>query len=446
MDLQEKIDNFFIANAWDVDPDSFGELKAAGVKALRLLSIAVWGFRDEQLGMRAMGLVYTTILSLVPLLAVSFSVLKALGVQTHLEIVLYNVLEPLGPKGVDISMKIIKFVENVNVGVLGAVGLSTLFYTVISNISKVEAALNYIWDIRDTRSLAERFSNYLSVLLIGPVLVFSAMGLTGSLMNSGIAQELIAVHPFGTLIFFLGKLIPYVFVCAAFTLTYSFLPNTNVHLRAAFAGGLFAAILWETAGWAFAAFVVSSSRYSLIYSGFAVGILFIIWIDLSWLILLIGARVSFYYQYPRFFSATSTPYVLNDELREEFAVVIMYLIGCNFYRNRRRWTFDSLIERVGLPVSPLKDVLETLEGESLIIATGANGPYLPARDIGTITVKEIIDAVRTPRKGSEALKRGAFSVPPVDAIIKKIDDAITAEIDNITLKDLVVSEEAGDSK
>ncbi|NJD56395.1 MAG: hypothetical protein FIA94_08335 [Nitrospirae bacterium] len=182
--ISEKIDAFFVKKLWKKDTGPSGRAKTLEIRVFRLLYIVVKGVSEEQLVLRAMSLVYTTLLSIVPLLAVSFSVLKAFGVHARFLIFLYYFLEPLGQSGVDISMKIIEFVENVKISVLGSIGLSTLIYTVLSMIQKIEGSLNYIWDIKGTRGFSQRFSNYMSVLLIGPVLVFSAIGITATLMSS----------------------------------------------------------------------------------------------------------------------------------------------------------------------------------------------------------------------------------------------------------------------
>ncbi|RPI38085.1 MAG: hypothetical protein EHM54_01385 [Nitrospiraceae bacterium] len=174
-----KIDDYLTKKLWQIDLDSVSAVRAWWLKFLRFLYVLLLELSEEQLALRAMSLVYTTLLSIVPLLAVSFSVLKAFGVQTKFEILLYYFLEPLGEKGVDLSLKIIGFVENINVSVLGSIGLTMLVYTVLSQLRKVESSLNYIWNVKGTRSFEKRFSNYLSVLLVGPILIFSAVGITG---------------------------------------------------------------------------------------------------------------------------------------------------------------------------------------------------------------------------------------------------------------------------
>ena len=182
--IMDRLRDFFVKELWGIDISSFGRFRAFLIKALRLLYVAVREFSEGQLTLRAMGLVYTTLLSLVPLIAVSFSVLKAFGVHNQVEPFLYNFLSPLGSKGAEITRKIIGFVENIKVGVLGSIGLAMLIYTVISLIQKIEDAFNYIWKIKRPRSFARRFSDYMSVILIGPVLIFSAIDRKSTRLNS----------------------------------------------------------------------------------------------------------------------------------------------------------------------------------------------------------------------------------------------------------------------
>ncbi len=223
------------------------------LSALRLGYVMLRELLGGQLNLRAMSLVYTTLLSLVPLLAVSFSVLKGFGVHNQIEPILFNFLEPLGEKGREVGEQIIGFVENVKAGVLGSVGLAFLLYTVISLIQKVESAFNFVWQVDRLRSLSQRFSSYLSVILIGPVLVFSALGITASFMSLDLVQRLLTIEPFGYLFVVASKLMPYVLICAAFTFIYVFIPNTRVRVGAALVGALVGGVLWQSTGCAFAA-------------------------------------------------------------------------------------------------------------------------------------------------------------------------------------------------
>jgi YihY family inner membrane protein len=246
-----------------------------------------------------MSLVYTTLLSLVPLLAFSFSVLKGFGVHRQVEPLLYEFLQPLGPKGAEITDQIIGFVENVKGGVLGGVGLALLVFTVISMIQKIEDTFNYIWQVQKARSIARRFSDYLSVILVGPVLMVTAMGLLASITSSAAMQRIAEIEPFGSLA---GHHMRQPRALqpggAAVHLHLRLRAEYARRLGAALTGGVLAGAGWTTGGSLFATFVVTSTRYAAIYSSFAIAIVALIWLYLSWLILLIGAQIAFYVQYP----------------------------------------------------------------------------------------------------------------------------------------------------
>jgi membrane protein len=437
--LKTKVQDFFEKWIWSVDISSLSSFRAFILKFLRLLYVAVREFTEGHLTLRAMGLVYTTLLSLVPLLAVSFSVLKGFGVHNQIEPILSNFLAPLGAKGVEITDKVIGFVENIKVGVLGTIGISMLIYTVISLIQKIESAFNSVWKIKRSRSFARRFSDYMSVILIGPVLIFSAMGLTATVKSTTIIQSLLSIEPFGTVIYLVSKIIPYFFVCAAFTFIYAFIPNIKVKFRSALMGGVIAGVLWEATGWAFASFVVSSTKYAAIYSGFAILIMFMIWLYISWLILLVGAEVSFYHQYPQFLSVKKETLLLSNRLKERLAILIMVLIGDNYYHNKPAWTFNSLVSRLGLPIESVQDVLETLEKNGFIIETGDEPPsFLPAKDIETIVLRDLLNSVRVAEENSYAVEDKFLSQSEVDKIMEKVDSAVGQALGGETIKAVVL--------
>ncbi|GBE06257.1 hypothetical protein BMS3Abin10_01902 [bacterium BMS3Abin10] len=440
-DIMQRLKNFFISSLWEIDTNSLGRYKAFLVKTLRLLYVAAREFTEGQLNLRAMGLVYTVLLSIVPVLAISLSVLKAFGVHNEVvEPFLLKFLAPLGVRGEEITVQIIGFVENIDIGVLGFIGLALLIYTVISVIQKIERAFNSIWRIRKTRGFARRFSDYISVIIIGPVLVFAALVLTASIRSNALVQMLLSVEPFGTLFYYSAKFLPYILVCAAFTFFYVFIPNTKVKFSSALTGGIIAGVLWETAGWAFASFVVSSTKYTVIYSGFAILIMFMIWLYLSWLILLVGAQISFYQQYPQFLTATKDVFRLSNKLRERLVFSVMFLIGENYYYNKKPWTLESIVDHLGLPMEPVQDVIALLEKNKLILETGDDPPaFLPSRDIETIKLSELLNAVRIAVREALSIEQRIYSIPDVDDVMKRLDDSINRTLGDETVKSLVLS-------
>jgi membrane protein len=384
-----------------------------------------------------MSLVYTTLLSIVPLLALSFSVLKAFGVHNQAEPMLRRFLAPLGEKGDEVSRQIIGFIQHMNVGVLGSVGLALLLYTAVSLIQKIEESFNHIWHISQQRRLGERFSRYLSVLLVGPILLFAAIGMTASALNAGIVRDVLALEPLGELAYALGRLLPYVLVIAAFTFIYMFIPNTRVELGPALVGGIVGGVLWQSAGIGFALFVASSTKYSAIYSSFAILILFLIWLYLSWLILLFGASVAFYQQHPEYLVAEGGEPRLSNRMRERLALVIMSLIGGRYVAGQPAWTMRELTQGLGVPMHAVDVVLSALKQAKLLVESNSDPPaYLPARDLAAISVRQLLEAVRSAGEDRFLNPAGLPVSEPVAQVLTRLEQALNASMGNVTVKDL----------
>jgi len=429
------------AFVWGTDPQALSPAPRLLVNILRFIFVMARDFAAGQLNLHAMGLVYTTLLSLVPLLAVSFSILKMFGVHNEVEPLLYDFLEPLGEKGMELAGKVITFVENVDVGVLGTIGMGLLIYTAISLLQKIEEAFNHVWRIGEMRRFGHRFGNYMSVILFGPLLVVGALGITASVLNASVVRSLAAIEPFGSLIVFAGKLVPYLLVWIAFTLVYVFVPNTRVRFGAGATGALIAGIAWQSAGWGFATFIASSARYAAIYSSFAIVILFLIWLYLNWLIMLLGAEIAFYVQNPRYMTIKPIQVVLSNRLKERLALEIMYLIASNHHDHLPPWTLQRLIEHLDLPAGPVASLLSLLREEGFVSETAEDPPgYLPARAIATVELRSLLEAVRAAEeKQFPPLGPPAPELAPVDAIIQTAWDTVGATLGGKTLRDLVLS-------
>lgn len=380
------------AYLWTHEPSGATERQL--VVMLRGVAVLARDLLDGQLTMRAMSLVYTTLLSLVPVLALGFSLFKALGIHNALQPVLLNLFEPLGPQGADLAQNIVRFVENINVGAIGAVGVALLFFTVVSMLQKIEGSFNFVWRVERVRGLGQRLSEYLTVIIVGPLLVFLALAITASALNSSIVARISAIEPFGALIFILGKLVPYLLIIAAFTFLYAFIPNTQVRLRAALAGGTLAGILWQSGSAAFAAFVASATNYNAIYSGFAIMILLLIWLYLGWLILLIGCQLSYYVQHPERLTPTRVAPHLSGRLAEMLGMQVFGIVGRRYADAKPGPTLDEL--RRALPATPehVDRVVGILLHRGLLVESAEDLRLLPKRDLDTLTLSELWGELR----------------------------------------------------
>lgn len=421
---------------WDTPGNSARQIK--GLRVVRTTIILARDLARGQLTLRAMSLVYTTLLSIVPLLALSFSVLKAFGVYNQIQPLLLNFLEPLGEKGTEVAQRITEFIERMNVGVLGGVGLALLLYTAISLMQKIEESLNFIWHVERPRPLGERVSRYLSVLMVGPILVFSALGITATLMNIATVRELMALDALGQLMQIVGQITPYLLVIAAFTFVYIFIPNTRVRFLSALVGGAVGGIAWQTAGWAFAVFVASSNKYAAIYSGFAILILFMIWLYVSWLVLLFGASVAFYTQHPEYLYAKGGEPKLSNRVRERLALSAIGLIGSRFLTGERAPSMPDLTQQLGAPQHVLQTVMEALEQGGLIVQSTDDLPvYLPARDPSLILLTQVLGTVRSSGEQGFLSPTALLTTPLVNAVLDQMQDAVELSLAGKTLRDLV---------
>jgi len=440
-ELIRKINYFFSRQLWRIDTKTLTRPRSILVNMTRLVYITLREYRQNELALRAMSLVYTTLLSLIPLLAFSISVLKAFGVvDTQLEPLLLKFLTPLGDKGPEVTARIMEFIGKINFGVLGAAGLVMLIYTSISVIQKIEDSLNIIWKITRGRSLARRFSDYAAALLIGPVLLFASFGLTASLSSNTVVAKLSEIEPLGMIFVASGKVIPFTFVILVFAFIYYVIPNTRVRFASALVGGMLAGIAWHITGWIFTLAVAGSTNYAAIYSSLAVLIIFMIWLYVNWLIVLVGAEIAFCHQNLKFLTLRKEVFHLSSKLMEKLSIIVMYFVGYNFFNERNPWTVSSLTSEIGLPREPVEETIRELMQKSLLVETRDNPPVLmPARSLEKITVGDIVEAVRT-NDETDLIERKYLSLPAVDEITSSMENARKEALGGITLKDLITKD------
>lgn len=359
---------------------------------LKSLTLALYhDMQQGEITLRATGLVYSTLLSLVPLLALSFSVLKGFGVHNQMEPLLLELLSPLGNKAEELTKQVLGFVDNVQVGVLGVAGLATLLYTVVTLMQKIEESFNYVWYVKQSRSFLAQFRDYLSVVLIGPILIFSGIGLWGTIIKMEFVQTITAVEPFGWLLTTVVQLSPAMLIILAFAFLYLFIPNTRVKPQAALVGALFAGLVWQIAGWAFAAFVVSSGQQTAIYSIFASLFLFMLWMYVGWIIVLTGARLAYYMQYPDAVHLPQQPRESSVQTRELLAAAVLQEIGRRFRHKQSPPTLSELRQTIAVPRFLINAAVEDLIAYGILSRDDSpeTPHYLLRVPLDQLTVAEI---------------------------------------------------------
>jgi membrane protein len=412
---------------------SMGPPWGAAVRWLRYPAALVRDWLRGEINVRAMSLAYTTLLSLVPLMVFSFAILKGLGARGDLKFILDEFFRPLGSTATQLTDSVMQFVANMRGDLLGSIGLAFLVYTVIATIQKVEASFNFVWRVERPRNFGRRFIEYLGVMLLGPILLAVALGLMSAAQHSLLAQWLNAVSPLAWTLAVLGDFVPYVIVSVVFTFMYSFIPNIAVQFRAALIGGVTAGIIWALVGKLFTAFILYSSQMVAVYTGFAIVLTTLIWVYLSWLILLIGAQLAFYVQFPLYLRHGHEGIELSAGDRERVALSVMYLIGRD-YGAGPSWNAGRLAAEFDVPGIAITPVLARLERAGLIVATEKED-LLPGRDPAGILLSEILDGAREAQIG-----RLTLEVRPVmraAQVMSEVRTAVRERLGSQTLKDLI---------
>jgi|HubBroStandDraft_1064217.scaffolds.fasta_scaffold26288_1 membrane protein len=405
---------------------------------LRLLRYPYAVVRDlarGEINLRAMGLVYTTLLTLIPLLAFSLSILRIFGGHRDIEPIVYEFFRPVGgAAATELTGRVVQFAHRVSSGVVGSVGLALLAWTLVGTIKKVEDSFNFLWHVDQPRSFARRIAEYTTLLIAGPVLLVAFVGVSHAALASAPVQEMVRLPLLQRLRGTGISLAPYAMVTAFFTALYMLVPNTRVQWRAALTGAVVGGVLWAAIGKMFTAFVVYSTRLTIVYAGFAFVVAALLWTYFGWLILLAGAQLSFYVQNPAYLRLGLQQLRLSSVELEQLALKLMYFVGRSHVAGGRRWSVNGLANELGLPGIAVAQMAATLERAGLLIVTDYD-ELVPARDISRIDVHEILDIARNQRSGHVAPHH--LPIPPVDRLLESVEEAWRSRCANLTLRDLV---------
>jgi membrane protein len=408
---------------------------------LRILRYPYAVLRDLARGditLRATGLVYTTLLSVIPLVAFAFAILKIFGAKHDLEPVVYEFFRPMGgPVADELSKRVVEFAHKVSTRVVGVVGLTVLGYTLFGTIKKIEDSFNFVWHVDHPRALWRRIMEYLILLVVGPLLLVGFLGLSHAALDTAAVQEVAAQSRF--LRHVAIHTAPYAMVTLFFTGMYMLIPNTRVQWRPALIGALVAGVLWATVGKIFTEFVVYSIRLQIIYAGFAFIVAALLWTYFGWLILLAGAQLSFYIQNPNYLRFGLFELRLSSLETEHLALRMMYLVARAQLNGAKRWTEGKMAHELGLPGIPMSRLIAAFQQAQLLIVTEQD-ELVPARDIECITICDIIEAARNQRSGQVHVRN--VSIPSVDRVMASIEEARKTRVGNLTLRNLAEEEGA----
>lgn len=394
-----KIQQFLLKDLWSVKLEEYPPKMKFLFKYLRIVVLALRGSYENKVTIRASALTYYTLMSIVPILAMGFGIAKGFGADKYLE---RQLMESL--KGQEeIMNKLITFsnslLERTGGGLLAGIGIILLFYSVAKVLSSIEASFNDIWKIEKARTISRKFSDYLSMMLIAPILLIASSSISVYLATQldTIAKQIELIGYISPYIMLVLKFIPYLLIWILFSVMYIVMPNTKVSTQSGIIAGIIAGSLFVITQWIYIDFQVGVSRYNAIYGSFAALPLFLIWIQTSWLIVLFGAEVSFANQNVDMYEFESETERISPYSRRTLSLLVVNFIVKRFEKGEEPLTVLELSKNLKIPVRLMRVLLnhliqcriisETIDSSTKSIA------YQPAQHIDNLSISFIINSL-----------------------------------------------------
>ena len=397
--MELNIVNFIKEDIWLLHEQKLPLFKATLIKSLKIVILSVQGFARDLCPLRASALTLYSILSIVPVIAMLFGIAKGFGFETMLE---KRLLEQ-APDQDAMVLQLISFAQNLlestKGGVVAGIGIVVLFWTIINVIGNIEESFNYIWKIGTGRSISRKFSDYLSLMLLAPVLLIASGSIT-VFLDTKITWliSVIELPEFGIwLVVKALSLSPLVLMIALFTFTLIFMPNHKINVRAGIIAGIVTGILYHLSQSAYLSLQIGVSSYNAIYGSFAALPLFVVWLQIGWMIVLFGCEIAFFLQNYEIYRNNNRFSDLSFSLKKVIALQITHLIINNFIQLNNPLTADEIATKLVIPIAIIQPVLSTLITSHLIVEfkyqDEGDDVYLPAVDINRLTIAYIINAL-----------------------------------------------------
>lgn len=411
------------------------------IKYLRVVIIAAKEFIYDKCPLRASALTFYSLLSIVPIVAMAFAVAKGFGLQKHLET---QLLEKFSGQEVVIT-QVIEFsrnmLQNTKGGIMAGVGVAVLLWAVVNVLRQIEESFNDIWGINKARSLGRMFSDYLSIVLVGPVLLIMSSGITVLIETNliQITEKIALLGVFSPLVTLIVKIIPYCLIWILFSFVYIFMPNKKVLLFSGLIAGLAAGTIFVIVQKLYIIFQVGVAKYNAIYGSFAALPLFLIWLQLSWFIMLFGAEISYALQNADAYDFEPDRKKISPLFRKLLSLQITHLLVMNFIRGNKPMTVSMICAALDIPVRLVQEILYDLAGCGLIsdaiLENSGEDAYQPARDINDFRISFILQAIEN--KGIDSIPTARTdSFKALSGKLKEFADTIEKSPANILLKDI----------
>ncbi len=399
VEIITKCIRFVRTDIWRIRLEELPFGKSFLLRQLRVIILTLRGYNDDRCLLRASSLTFFTLLSIVPIVAVFFGIAKGFGFERRLERELFQRF----PGQEDVLNQIINFanslLQQTQGGLIAGVGLLVLFWAVLKVLGHIERAFNDIWEIKESRSWIRKFSDYLAIMLIAPIFILMSGSITVFIKAqvSQITQKVAYLDVLNPFIYFLFESMPYILIWILFTILYIIMPNTKVSLKAGLLGGVVAGTLYQIAQWAYITFQISAAQINAIYGSLAALPLFLIWLQISWWIVLFGAELSFASQNVDTYEFEPDSHKVSPGFRKLLTLQVVHLLINKFQNGDKPLTDSQISDKLQMPIRLVHRILSELVESSLVseikTKTDKEFAYQPARDINQLTIQSVLQAL-----------------------------------------------------
>jgi membrane protein len=432
---------FLKKDIWHIQTKDLSKGRSFFLGVLRIIVLAIRGFEKDKLQLRAPALTFFSLLALVPVAAMAFAIAKGFGLEAVLKRQLLNEF----PGQQEVLLQVIGFAHNLldrtRGGTMAVIGIIVLFWAVIKVLGHIERSFNDIWNIKKSRNLWRKFSDYLTIMLICPILVIASSSFTLYLKTqiTNIVERISLLGHLSPLIYMLLKLLPYGMIWLLFTLTYLLMPNTKVKFGSGFLAGIIAGTMYQLLQLAYINFQFVIAKYNAIYGSFAALPLFLIWLQISWLIVLFGAEISYAHQNSDLYEFEPGSLRISHSMKTLISLQVGHLIINNFSNAQRPLTAHQIAMALEMPLQLVQTSLNDLVDAKILSETESDenevSAYQPALDINRLTLSYVINALDNRGDGEIPFPQNEAS-ESLEAVMQEFKDAVDTHPANRLLKDI----------
>ena len=404
---------FLLDEIWRVTDDEVSKKRGMIYNALKIVTLSIKEFAERRIVNMASALTYSTLLAIIPILAILFAIARGFGFANLLEDQFRVTLQGQALTAETILSFIDSYLSHAQSGIFIGVGLIMLFYTVLLLTYNMERTFNYIWQVKKQRTLYRKITDYFSMLFLLPLLILLSSGI--SIFISTFMKNIAEFALLAPVVKFFVRLTPFVLTWGMFTALYIFMPNTKVKLKYAILPGILAGSGFQLFEYLYIGSQIWVSRYNAIYGSFAAIPMFLLWAQISWSICLYGAQLSYVAQNIRNFSFSKETENISRRYHDFLCILIMSLICKRFQTDLPPYTAETLSDEHKIPIRLTRIILYELQVINMIFETPVNDDeemaYLPSVDINQLNVAMLLK--RLDKTGSEAFKidRTRYNAP-----------------------------------